>query len=264
MKEATLLLLDNHLHTFHSFDGKMNIQQACEAALEKKIDAVCFTEHFSVLDHDPSYRFLDTAAYQADLMRSADFYAGRLEISCGLEIGEPHLLKEDIAAAASRLPLDFVIGSIHNIGREKLRQYQSRRGAADAYSAYFDTVLAMVETGEMDVIGHLDLMKRYAGENYRYEDHAPVIDRILKTALRRDIGLEINASNFEELGEFYPKDEILLRYRELGGEIITFGSDAHRLEAVGRHAAAAADHLRTLGFRCWCRFRAREPEFVSL
>ena len=127
----------------------------------------------------------------------------------------------------------------------------------------------MAEAGDIDVIGHLDLMKRYAGENYRYQDYAPLIDRILQTAVRRGIGLEINASNLDATGgaapgEFFPGDPVLARYRELGGEIITFGSDAHRPEAVGRHAEAAAERLRRLGFRRWCRFRGRRPEFFSL
>lgn len=166
--------------------------------------SVCFTEHFSVLDHDPSYRYLDQAAYLADWESCTRQYAGRLDISLGLEIGEPHRHPREIAAACSGLPLDFVIGSIHNIGREKLRMYQSRHGAQAAYAAYFTAVLAMAEAGDIDVIGHLDLMKRYAGENYRYQDYAPLIDRILQTAVRRGIGLEINASNLDATGGAAP------------------------------------------------------------
>ena len=263
------ILSDNHLHTRRSFDGQMDMAAACRAAVDGGLASVCFTEHFSVLDHDPSYRYLDQAAYLADWESCTRQYAGRLEIGLGLEIGEPHRHPREIAAACSGLPLDFVIGSIHNIGREKLRMYQSRHGAQAAYAAYFTAVLAMAEAGDIDVIGHLDLMKRYAGENYRYQDYAPLIDRILQTAVRRGIGLEINASNLDATGgaapgEFFPGDPVLARYRELGGEIITFGSDAHRPEAVGRHAEAAAERLRCLGFRRWCRFRGRRPEFFSL
>lgn len=199
------ILSDNHLHTRRSFDGQMDMAAACRAAVDGGLASVCFTEHFSVLDHDPSYRYLDQAAYLADWESCTRQYAGRLDISLGLEIGEPHRHPREIAAACSGLPLGFCYWLPPQYWPGKsCGCTESPWSAGRPMPPYFTAVLAMAEAGDIDVIGHLDLMKRYAGENYRYQDYAPLIDRILQTAVRRGIGLEINASNLDATGGAAP------------------------------------------------------------
>lgn len=258
---------DFHVHTVHSFDGKMTMDEACTAAVRQGMDALCFTEHFSVLEYDPSYRVLCATDYAQELEDCRERYAGRLLVLGGLEIGEPHLETAAIARETAGLSLDFVIGSLHNLGRETLRKFQAHTDAATAYCAYFDTVRTMVRTADVDVLGHLDLMKRYMPPekgNYVFADHADCIDDILRIAVQRGIGLEINASGLSTLGEFFPKTEVLRRYRELGGEIVTYGSDAHRPDAVGKGFSAACDVLRACGFAYLCRFEQRRPQFFPL
>ncbi len=258
---------DFHVHTVHSFDGKMTMEEACAAAVRQGMDTLCFTEHFSVLEYDPSYRVLRPADYARELADCRERYAGRLLVLGGLEIGEPHLETAAIARETAGLELDFVIGSLHNIGRETLRKFQAHTDTTEAYRTYFDTVRTMVRTADVDVLGHLDLMKRYVPPekgNYVFADHAACIDDILHIAVQRGIGLEINASGLRTPGEFFPKTEVLRRYRELGGEIVTYGSDAHRPDAVGQGFAAACDTLRACGFAYLCRFERRRPQFFPL
>ncbi len=95
--------------------------------------------------------------------------------------------------------------------------------------------------------------------------HKEVIDKILKKLIEKKIGIEINTSALRYgLRDFHPCRKILKRYRELGGEIITIGSDAHRALDIMRDFDKAKDVLRELGFEKYCVFTKRKLEYKDL
>lgn len=166
------------------------------------------------------------------------------------------------------MTLDFVFGSVHNIGSVKLRRFMESKTKDEAYAAYFREVLQMVQSTDIDVIGHLDLAKRYFFPrfgDYAFAEYRGIITEILQTAIARGIGIEINTSGYRNaVGVPYPSPDVLTLYRDLGGRRITIGSDAHSADVLAKDFDRACDMLRAAGFRTYNRYIAREPHPVAL
>ncbi len=248
-------VIDYHVHSDNSFDGKSDIDSTCQEGIKKGVQEICFTEHFSVDPRDVSFGVLDYSKYTSEINKAQEKYGENLLIKKGLEIGEPHLTeyKENLKNFIESTGLDFIIGSVHNINGVKLRLFMKNKKKHDIYQDYFQEVYKMAETADIDVIGHLDMIKRYAYAehgNYYIEDHRKIIQKILEKIIQRKIGLEINCSGLNhDVNEIYPKVEILKLYKELGGEILTVGSDSHRSESIASNNAEIMKMLKKIGFQ---------------
>ena len=130
------------------------------------------------------------------------------------------------------------------------------------------TTINIKKNSNFDVYGHLDYVVRYGsepGKAYDFERHGELFDEILKTLIEKEKGIELNTGGIKKgMKEFHPCMKILKRYRELGGEIITIGSDAHKPENVGEYFERAAQVLKECGFEYYCVFEKRSPEFHRL
>ncbi len=261
---------DQHVHTTFSFDGKMAMEEACDAAVRKGLSGLTFTEHFSVDPLDVSYGVLRYAAYRKAVRSCQKVYAGRLSIGCGLEIGEPHLAehRQALDDAVRSMELDFIIGSIHNIGSVRMSLYKKGKGKDAIYAAYFQEVLQMVKTADIDVIGHMDLAKRYLFDtmgDYDLASYREVIAAILHEAIRRGIGIEVNTSGWRNsVGVSYPSLAVVSLYREMGGNYITIGSDAHDASAIGSDFERAKELLQKVGFDSYTHYEKRVPHDVMM
>ena len=247
-------VIDYHVHSDNSFDGKSDVDNICQEGIKKGVREICFTEHFSVDPRDVSFGVLDYSKYTCEINEARKKYEKHLLIKKGLEIGEPHLTeyKDDLENFIRKTDLDFIIGSVHNINGVKLRLFMKNKKKYNVYQDYFEEIYKMAETADIDVIGHLDMMKRYAYAeygNFHIEDHAEIIRSILKKIIQRKIGLEINCSGLShDVNEIYPKVEILKLYKELGGEILTIGSDSHNSENIASNNANVMEILKKTGF----------------
>ena len=248
-----------------SIDGKDFLEDICKKAIEIDLDEICFTEHFGVDPKDVSDGVLDYKAYHECIELCKQKYGNKLNIKRGLEIGEPHLKPylETLKSEIEKMDLDFIIGSVHNINSIKLRLTMPSKTKSKIYEDYFNEILAMVKIADIDVIGHLDLMKRYAFAdygNYEFEDYKDIIEEILTIAIKRNIGLEINTSGLRnKVNEVYPKIEILNLYKMLGGTIITIGSDSHSTDDCFSYCKQSYDLLKAYGFEKIYTFTKRCP-----
>ena len=260
-------IIDYHVHSYNSFDGKSDIDRICREAVKMKLEEICFTEHFSADPRDVSFEFLDYQKYTCEINDAQRKYQENLLIKKGLEIGEPHLAeyKNILDDFLKNMDIDFIIGSVHNINGVKFRLFMENKTKYDIYQGYFEEVYKMVKTADIDVIGHMDLAKRYAFTehgNYEIADHSEIINRILEKAIERGIGLEVNCSGLrDKAGEIYPKIEILQLYKKLGGEIITIGSDSHDHMNLASNNPEVPDMLKKIGFNHICTFKNRKREF---
>lgn len=248
-------VVDYHVHSNNSFDGKNSIEEMCRKAIEKNLSEICFTEHFNVDPRDVSYGVLDYEKYFSEIIKAREKFSDRIRIKCGMEIGEPHLkqYQEDLVKEIENMNLDFIIGSVHNIDGIKLRLYMQNKNKYDIYYDYFSEIYEMVKSSDIDIVGHMDLMKRYAYEahgNYTFDDYKEIIEKILKEVISRGIGLEINGSGYSnKVGEPYPGKKILDLYRNLGGEVMTVGSDSHFCESLAIHNIKMINLLKEIGFK---------------
>lgn len=261
-------IVDYHVHSCNSFDGKASIHDICESSVKLGIYEICFTEHFSVDPKDVSFNILDYDKYSRDIDKSKVAFKDRLNIRKGLEIGEPYLFKDSLEEKLRNIKLDFIIGSVHNLNSLKLRLYIRNKEKKRIYRDYFEEIYRMVCNSDIDIIGHLDLMKRYAYHdfgNYCFYDYREIIESILREAIDRGIGIEINTSGFRnEVKEPYPSFDVIRLYKELGGEIITIGSDSHDCYNIGNNYFTALDMLKMLNFKYIFRFNNRKPKSIKI
>ncbi|WP_017797939.1 PHP domain-containing protein [Oceanobacillus kimchii] len=136
--------IDYHHHTNNSFDSKAVMDEVCAKAVEKGIDEICFTEHFSVNPKAPTYGHMDFKKYISDIQHAKSKWQDKLNIKMGIELCEPHLMKDEYKEALNVVEFDFILGSIHNIKEEKLRHYLFDKENHTAYLGYFEEVLKLI------------------------------------------------------------------------------------------------------------------------
>lgn len=266
------MLWDTHMHTCLSGDSGADPDEMARRALSLGLSGICVTDHLD-LDYpdDPDLFSLPMERYVPMVRRLQKDYRGKLPILFGIELGlQPHLAGEhrDLLQA---YPFDFVIGSSHVVhGVDPYYPcYYEGRGEHEAYLEYFTSILENIRAFDgFDVYGHIDYVVRYGpnkNADYSYGKYRDVIDEILKELIRRGKGIELNTAGFKYgLGHPNPTEEVLSRYRELGGEIVTVGADAHAPEHVAYDFRKVPDILAACGFRYYTVFRERKPEFIKL
>ncbi len=256
-------LTDNHVHSRFSADSEAAPEEIIAAAKAKGLGGITFTDHC-----DPDFPKeggsfdLDFEAYTKYMSELRLLYRDDIDIRCGIELGlrvDQKELLEDIAAR----PWDFVIGSIHVVdGYDPYyERYWKDKGEREGLRRYFETALECVMKYDcFDSFGHLDYIFRYVrgGCLYTWEDYKELIDGILVTLIKKNKCLEVNTAGLAYgLGYAHPCPGILKRYRELGGTLITLGSDAHKPANVGFGFDETAALLRELGFDSYMRFFGR-------
>ncbi len=267
---------DCHLHSSHSEDSHAPMDAMIEKGIALGLKKMCFTEHMDMDYPNPknesgSKFMVNTDSYLYDLIRCKERYGDRITLLFGVELGlQPHLTGNN-ARYVNSYDFDFVIGSSHVVnGKDPYYpSYYEGRTEAEAYREYFTSIVDNLKKyTNFDVYGHLDYVVRYGpnkNENYAYADYRDVIDVILKTLIENEKGIELNTAGFRKgLHAPNPCAEILSRYRELGGEIVTIGSDAHTPEDIGTHFTEAAEILSSCGFRYYCVYEKRVAEFLKL
>ena len=272
LHQTPLNLWDTHMHSQFSGDSNSPLDSMINASIERGLAGICFTDHLDIdYPDDPDLFLLDLPNYYASVMANQKMYAGRLPVLFGIELGlQPHLaaLHQDIL---SQYPFDFVIGSshvVHGMDPYFPKFYEGRDEKA-AYREYFESILENLDAfHDFDVYGHIDYVVRYGptkNENYDWTEYEEIINEILKKLIQLGKGIEINTGGFKYgLGHPNPTEAIIRRYKELGGEIITLGADAHSTEHVGFDFEKLPHILKNAGFEYYTVFRQRKPEFLKL
>jgi len=260
---------DFHLHSNHSFDSRTAMAEVCRHAVTKNLDEICFTEHFTLDPHVPTYGHLNWDLYNADILENRSVFNGILSIRKGIEICEPHRDMRGYRQIFAHEPMDCILGSIHNVSGLKLRFLLRDYTRDQAYAAFFEETLAMVQNADIDCAAHLDLIKRYCKEPFSDQDLAccsKVIEKILQTIIDRELVLEINTSTLKSLGQTMPAENILLLYRSMGGTKISMGSDSHTGISIGYGFEDAYRMARKCGFTEYCTFEQRKavPRLIGI
>lgn len=263
---------DFHMHTCFSSDADTEPSRIVKKAIELGLETICFTDHFDKDYSNENDMFqLDTEVYFQEMRTLRELYKDQIDIRIGVELGlQPHL-GEFYDKYVKGYPFDFVIGSVHVIGGQDpyYPEFFEGKEDADAYRQTFEeTLINIRRNSEFDVLGHLDYIVRYGRkkeQEYSYHKFADIIDEILRYLIIHGKGIELNTAGFKYgLGFGHPHPDILRRYKELGGEIITVGSDGHKPEHIAYNFRQVAEILRQSGFRYYTEFHNRKPIFKEL
>ena len=230
-----MIYTDTHLHTSFSSDSDTPMELMIKKGIELGMKTLCFTEHY-----DPCYPdtpdkldfLLDFENYKKTLFTLKEKYASQIEILYGLELG--------------------------------VQPYFKELGATRGLMTYFETVLSNLKAfPHYQSVGHLDYVCRYLPESsqtFFYDHFSDILDEILIEIIERNRALEVNTAGLK-YGLDWPNPDIsiLRRYRELGGELITIGSDAHKPEHMAWEFDKVPDILHRAGFRHYVVFKEKKP-----
>ncbi len=260
---------DYHVHSNFSADSRAPMEEMCRSAEAAGLAEIGFAEHYDLHPDEKPRDWLRLEPWLAELQRCRGEFEGRLTLRAGIEVGEPHVFHAEMQAMLTRAPFDYAIGSLHWVGRDSIFvPAYFRRPPREAFAAYFEELERMTGIGGFDVLGHLDVPVRTAFEIYggydpaRYED---LIRPVLKNCIVRGIALDVNTSALRRTAQvLMPGLEILRWYAGMGGELVTFGSDAHRPAEVGSHFVVALEAIRSAGLRYITPFELRQARPIPL
>jgi histidinol-phosphatase (PHP family) len=225
---------DSHMHTNYSPDADptATFQDYVDEARRKGIKHLVFTDHVDLDAGHPTFQIppIDYEAY-IDAFNKVRDNTKDITMTLGVEMGYQTHMKKEINAFLARYPFEFVILSIHYVNKQDLytHEFYDDKTIKEAHTMYFEACLDAIESVDtFNVFGHLDYFTRYIDEKtYDMSDYQPLIDKILKALIKKNKGIEINTSGFRYEDRIYPKLDLVNRFIELGGTIITIGSDAH-------------------------------------
>ena len=284
---------DYHIHTEFSDDSREPMENQIERAIELGLEEICFTDHVDYgikkdweegnivwrggdgMSYDASK--MDPLAnvnyqeYFGKLLRMKETYKGRIRIRQGLEFG----IQSGTIPQYERLwgrygeQLDFALLSIHQVDNKEFwtQEFQSGKTQKEYNLAYYQEILkVMQQFKHYSVLAHLDLIIRYDKNGVLpFRGVRDIIAEILGTAIEDGKGIEINTSSWHYgLSDTQPSRDILRLYRDLGGRIVTIGSDAHTTRYLGDHIRDAQEILREIGFTEICTFEHMIPVFHKI
>lgn len=270
---------DYHVHSEFSDDSDYPMEQVIRDAIEMGMDELCFTDHVDYgikSDWDEEFdvkpvKNVNYPVYFDRLTVMRKKYGQDIQIRGGLEFGvQTHTIPAyQKLYSLYKSQLDFVLLSVHEIDDQEFWTQDFQRGKTqEQYNrSYYQELLDIIrDYKDYSVLAHLDLISRYdpAGE-FPFEDVQDLIAEILTQVIADGKGIEINTSSVRYgLNDSTPCRKILEMYRDLGGRVLTFGSDSHHPDHLGKYIQESKKMARDLGFEEYCTFESMEPIFHSL
>lgn len=258
VSEARDLPLDAHLHTEQSPDSAVPIDVYAALALERGIAEIAITDHVDFDPRDPAFNYSRFDDRERVVRGAAERWARQgVVIRFGAELTYNRRWEADVRDHLKRHRYDYVIGSVHDWPESpywpsRVREWIQGRPLEEVVAPYYSEIIAAARSGLFDTIGHLDVVKRYLHPHItpahlaaRPELKEPALQAIVESGT----ALEINSSGLRYPGaETYPSAAVVARFRELGGERVVVGSDAHSRGSFAARLDESYRHLTEAGF----------------
>ncbi|CUU46237.1 histidinol-phosphatase HisJ family protein [Clostridium beijerinckii] len=261
------MLADYHMHTSFSDDSTYPMEDEIKKAISLGIDEICFTEH---VDYGVKVDInCDYIAYINEFNRCREKYKDKITMKLGIEFGMQEHTIDEFQKDFNEYDFDFVILSCHQVDNKAFwtQDFQKGKTQKEYNEKYYEEILKVIKKyNDYSVLGHLDMINRYDKiGKYPFKKVRDIVKEILAHAISQGKGIEINTSCFRYgLDDLTPSREILKLYRELGGTIITIGSDSHKEDDVGCKISYVKNELKELGYKEFCTYKKMEPIFHCL
>ncbi len=280
------MLCDYHVHSHFSDDSDYFMEDVVKDAIKMKMQELCFTDHVDYgikydvnqLSKEEMERIskergllllnVDYDHYFKELARLQQKYP-QITIKRGLEFGiQTHTIPQ-YQKLIQKYDLDFVILSCHQVDNLEFwtQDFQKGKTQQEYNERYYQEILDVIEQfKDYQVLGHLDLIKRYDQAGiYPFEKIKDIVSKILKQVIRDGKGIEVNTSSHRYgLDDLMPSRDILKLYYQLGGTIITIGSDSHQPDHLGAYIKETREELKEIGFKYYCTFDHKKPIYHPL
>lgn len=284
-----MMLCDYHVHSEFSDDSEYEMEDIVKKAIELGLNEICFTDHVDYgikRDWDDmrgiEYRSggpgepemmplvnVDYPKYFEKIIYLREKYGNQIKIKQGMEFGMQIHTIDKFQTLFSKYMFDFIILSCHQVEDKEFwnQEFQAARSQKEYNRRYYEEILNLVKKyKDYSVLGHLDLIVRYDMQGiYPFEMVEDIITEILKIVIADGKGIEINTSSHRYgLNDSQPSRKILELYRDLGGEIITIGSDSHKEIQLGAYLMESQKLLKELGFTKICTYEKMNPIFHKI
>ena len=270
----SITLSDFHLHSYYSSDSKSSPESMVKEAIDLGLSSICFTDHndFDYPKDDEKIMFqLDLPSYMKEMMELRTRYEGVLPIYIGLEQGLQKKSAHRINHYGEEYDFDFIIGSSHVVDGVDpyYKSYWDGITIKEGIQKYFLSIIENIKIcDKFDVYGHIDYIIRYIPDKnfiYNYYDYRDIVEEALSLLIQKGKGIEINTSGLKYgLNQTHPCTDIIKKYKELGGEIITIGSDGHKPEHLAYAFEKIPEILKSSGFDYYTIFKNRKPVFIKI
>ncbi len=273
---------DNHTHSKYSHDGKETIDALCTRAKELGLLYYTITDHCEI----ENYEMPEFVDYRKRLLDGYKDMTAKKEIYpfflSGIELAQPLHNLEVVDKLFSDKNYDFVIGSIHSLENYADFAYwedepyldgtywsESKLSKEDALRQYLLDMLNIAKWGKIDTLAHLTYPLRYLtnsdGSRMNFDAYNDIVRKIFKTIIENGVALEINTSGLRQaIGEVLPNKQFLKLYKEMGGELLTIGSDAHCTEDLGKGLCDGLELAQELGFKYYSVYINRKPKMIKI
>ncbi len=264
-------IIDMHTHTDNSPDGHHSAMYLCEQADMAGLRAIAFTDHVEVdfYRQDNYDKVALQSFFEASKARSA--FMGKLLVCLGVELGQPMYDVKTAEEIIAALPYDIVIGSVHNLNGVKdfcFLDY-AEHDVNSLLTQYFDELIKLAQWGKFDTLAHVTYPLRYICGEYgipvdmsKYKEQ---VDEVLIALVKNQKALEINTSGLrQKIGRTMPEEDVVRRFKQLGGEMVTVGSDAHYAKDLGAGIREGMEIAKRCGFDSVTLFQNRTPVQIPI
>lgn len=268
-----MISCDFHTHTSFSADSDTPMEDMVKKALSLGLETICFTDHMDY-DFPEQYNInfeFDVKEYFKCIDMLSEKYRGQITILKGIELGLQPICSEKCKKLINSFDFDFIIASSHIVNNEDpyYDSFWSNRSESEGYRLYFQSIIDNINSfSDFDAYGHIDYIVRYGpckNRNYSYTKYAEMIDEILIKLITLNKALEINTAGFKYgLSQPNPQTDVIKRYKELGGELITFGSDAHEPQYISYSFDKAEKIIAAIGFKYYTIYKNRQILQIKL
>lgn len=264
-------MYDYHTHSAFSEDCSTPMNDMINYACKLGLKEIVVTDHYDPDYADRNFPFeLDFPGYYKTLNEMKEKYSGKIKVLKGIELGIQHgATIEKCKSAVQSFDYDFILGSFHCAEGFELygNSFFQGRTAEESYLAFYNYMYdCLLHFKDYDVLGHFNVIDRYTDRIPSDSVYKDLVEEILKLIISDGKGIEINTSSFRYgMGDLTtPAKWILKRFQELGGEIITIGSDAHRAKDLGYLFDHGVEMIKAAGLNYLTTFDQRKPTMIKL
>lgn len=263
---------DLHMHSKFSFDSITNPEENVKSCIKNDIKIMAFTDHIDkYCQKDADDMTFDLDQYFSTIYSLREKYKNDIKILAGVEVGIAYENKDIINNLIDEKPFDFVIGSIHAVNFVDVwgQREEIAKDPLNSFRKYYTYMIDSVKAiKNFSVLGHIDYIDRYISDKSlipAYEEYEDLIEELLRELIDSNRGIEVNTAGFRnKLPYANPKDKILKKYRDMGGEIITLGSDSHTPDTCGYMIYESIKHLKDLGFNHISYFEDKQEKQIEI
>lgn len=286
MKGQIILLIDCHTHTHNSSDAENDtVKERCEKAIELGLYAMAITDHceanrfyskeyYNITETSVNNEYNYKRSYEESVAETTavkEEYKNKLNLICGIELGQATSNDNVADIIYNDKRIDFIIGSMHELpGHEDFYFLDySKENVPKLMEENFKEIYKLCKQNKFDVLGHLTYALRYIEGDQKIKvnisEYKDMIAEIFKEIIKNGKGIEINTSGLRQAyGKTFPSLEYIKLYKDLGGKIITFGSDSHSNADLGAGISQGIKIAKQAGFEKTAYYMNHNPYFIEI